>query len=140
MTGTCICGATEITIDARPEFIHDCNCGLCRKTGAAWGYFPSAAVSVKAAASTTYERDDKAAPVVAIHACADCATTTHFTASESYAALHPEVDQVGVNMKLFDPDELIGVEVRYPDGKNWSGTGPFGYRRDPMTVSQDLRW
>ena len=140
MTGTCICGATEITIEDRPAFIHDCNCGLCRKTGAAWGYFPAAAVSITSTGTRVYERGDKKDPTAAIHSCPGCGATTHFTASESYARQHPEADQIGVNMKLFDPDQLTGVEVRYPDGKNWAGTGPFGYRRDSITVSQDLRW
>ena len=38
MTGTCLCGAVTVTVDDRPDYIHDCNCSLCRKAGAAWGY------------------------------------------------------------------------------------------------------
>ena len=140
MTSTCICGSVTITIDARPAFIHDCNCSLCRKTGAAWGYFPSASVSITSSATAAYEREDRAEPMVAIHSCGRCGATTHFTASTSYARSHPEVDQIGVNMKLFDPDDLAGVELRFPDGKGWSGEGPFGYRRDPLTISSNMRW
>ena len=33
--------------------------------------------------------------------------------------------QMGVNMRLFDADFLNGIELRFPDGANWIGTGPF---------------
>ena len=36
----------------------------------------------------------------------------------------------GVNVGLLDEQELSGVELRYPDGKSWSGQGEFGYVRD----------
>jgi len=140
MTGTCICGAFTATVYEKPAFIHDCNCSLCRKSGAAWGYFRTASVSMTSQRTESYVRHDKENPVVAIHSCRECGATTHFTASESYARQNPSVDQIGVNMKLFDPDELQDIEVRFPDGKSWSGNGPFGYRREPMTISSTLPW
>ena len=39
MTGHCLCGAVSVTIDEKPDYINDCNCSLCRKSGGAWGYF-----------------------------------------------------------------------------------------------------
>ena len=140
MTGTCICGAISVRIEAKPAFIHDCNCSLCRKTGAAWGYFPSSSVSMTSQDTDVFVRRDRENPVVAIHSCRACGATTHFTPSASYARQKPSVDQMGVNMKLFEPDELDGVEVRFPDGKGWSGEGPFGYRRDAMVISSSLPW
>ena len=46
MTGKCLCGAVSVTIDRKPDFIHDCNCDLCRKSGASWAYFPNAAAEI----------------------------------------------------------------------------------------------
>ncbi|HRJ01998.1 MAG TPA: hypothetical protein PKV67_14700 [Hyphomonas sp.] len=66
--------------------------------------------------------------------------TTHFALSETFRAANPEADQVGVNMRLFDPDELVSIEVRYPDGKGWDGVHPFGYRREAFTISETSRW
>jgi len=139
MTATCLCGAVSVTIDARPDFINDCNCSLCRKTGGAWGYFPPA--SVDAVGDTvSYSRTDKSAPAVDIHSCAVCGATTHWTRTEAFVAQHQMNDMVGVNMRLFDPDDLAGVEVHFPDGKTWTGQGPFGYRRAAIRIGEETRW
>ncbi|MEE4210601.1 MAG: hypothetical protein V2I43_15210, partial [Parvularcula sp.] len=61
MTGNCLCGTISVTLDRRPDFIHDCNCTLCRKAGAGWGYFPAAAVGV-AGQTISVTRTDKEDP------------------------------------------------------------------------------
>jgi len=37
-------------------------------------------------------------------------------------------------MRLFDSDQLAGVEVRFPDGKVWSGEGEYEYRRETIIL------
>ena len=139
MTGTCLCGAVCVTIDAAPALINDCNCSLCRKSGGAWGYFPP--TSVTATGETVgFVRPDKASPAVEIHSCARCAVTTHWVRTEAFKAQHGVDELVGVNMRLFDPDDLKGVEVHYPNGKDWSGEGPFTYRRTALTISDATPW
>lgn len=139
MTGSCLCGAVSVAIDARPEFVNDCNCSLCRKAGAAWGYFASSSVST-AGPTTSFIRADKATPGVAVHSCARCAATTHFVLTESFKATHAGADVVGVNMRLFDPAELAGVEVRFPNGRDWPGEGPYDYRRPAITLGDGAQW
>jgi len=139
MTNTCACGSVTVTVKRKPDFINDCDCNLCRKSGAAWGYF--AADDVEADGRTiAFARKDKAVPIVEIHSCAVCGSTTHFTLTDAYQAEHPDVDQVGVNMRLFDADQLDGVQVQYPNGSAWSGEGPFEFRREPMTLSSENPW
>ncbi|MBI1339249.1 aldehyde-activating protein [bacterium] len=139
MTSACCCGAVSVTIAAKPDFIHDCNCSLCRKSGGAWGYFPSASVRTRGV-TRSFARADRTTPGVEVHSCVVCSATTHWTLTARFKALNPTADQVGVNMRLFDPDELAGVEVRFPDGKAWSGTGPYGYRRPALTIGPASRW
>ena len=86
MTASCLCGAVSIVIETKPEFINDCNCSLCRKAGAAWGYFPSSAVTTSGN-TVPFVRRDKTAPGVEVHSCASCATTTHFVLTESFKLL-----------------------------------------------------
>ena len=139
MTAYCMCGAVSVTIDAKPEFINDCNCNLCRKVGGAWGYFPSS--SVKTTGKTrSISRRDKKTPGVEVHSCKTCSATTHWVLTKSFREQNPSADQVGVNMRLFNPDELRGVEVRFPNGKDWAGEGPFGYRRAALTLSDSAPW
>ena len=139
MTNTCACGSVTVTVNRKPDYIFDCDCSLCRKSGAAWGYFTSD--EVRADGHTiAFARKDKTVPIVNIHSCAVCGSTTHFTLTDAYRAQHPDLDQVGVNMRLFDAEQLNGVEIQYPNGCEWSGEGPFGFRRKPTTLSSDNPW
>ena len=139
MTGQCLCGAVSVTIKDKPDFINDCNCSLCRKSGGAWGYFASDEVHT-AGGTITAVRSDRATPGVEIHSCKVCATTTHWTLTANFKSLHPNADQMGVNMRLFDHSDLRGVEVRFPDGNEWTGNGPYGYRRAAMIISDQTPW
>jgi hypothetical protein len=139
MTANCLCGAVSVTIEAKPEFIHDCNCSLCRKAGAAWGYFNSTSATITGE-TASFIRRDKKTPGAEVHSCKICAATTHFVLTKSFREQNESADLVGVNMRLFDPEELKGVEVRFPNGRDWPGEGPFGYRRTAMTISDRLRW
>ena len=129
----------SVSIIARPEFIHDCNCSLCRKAGAAWGYFPSASVSVSGS-TRSFSRNDRPAPAVSVQSCKICGCTTHFTLTEAFRVKNPTADQTGVNMRLFDLPDLTGVEVRFPDGARWDGEGPFDYRREPLVIGEPSFW
>jgi hypothetical protein len=60
--------------------------------------------------------------------------------AKSFTDRHGPVDMVGVNMRLFDLRDLQGVEVRFPDGDAWSGNGPFGYRREAVTIGGHPGW
>lgn len=139
MTGTCLCGAVGVTIDAKPDFINDCNCTLCRKSGGAWGYFTASQVLVEGVTSCVM-RTDKADPAAEVHSCRACSTTTHFTMAKSFTQRHGPFDMVGVNMRLFSPDDLEGVEVRFPNGRGWSGEGAFDYRRPSASVDVNTGW
>lgn len=128
MTLECFCGAVQVATTHKPEFVHACNCDLCRKAGARWGYFEPAQVSVMGT-SNSYRRHDKAQPAVDVHFCATCGSTTHFRLTDAAVAMHGDT-MMGVNVGLADEAELAGIELRYPDGKNWSGDGAFGYVRE----------
>ncbi len=58
---TCLCGQVRIEVAKRPDFIHECNCTLCSKSGARWSYFHPSEVSVEGATGK-YSREDKADP------------------------------------------------------------------------------
>lgn len=139
MTGNCLCGAVSVTIDRKPDYVHDCNCTLCRKTGGAWGYFPTAAVTTSGD-TVSFLRRDKANAAAEIQYCPRCGTTTHWTFSASFKEQNEAVDLMGVNIRIFDPSELSGVEIRFPNGKYWPGDGPFEYRREAMTISKSRSW
>ena len=129
---SCLCGQVEISLEERPDFIHECNCTFCAKTGAHWGYFNPAQVTVRGE-SHCYSRADKADPNARVQFCATCGSTTHFVLTDSAVAKFGN-SVMGVNMLLADPLDLAGIELRYPDGKNWSGDGSFAYVSDPRVI------
>lgn len=124
----CLCGQIRVTTDKRPDYIHECNCTLCSKTGARWGYFHPSEVRV-AGAAKGYCREDKDDPAAQIHFCETCGATTHFTLTASAAAKFGDT-LMGVNMRLADEKDLAGIELRYPDGQAWPGHGDFSYVRE----------
>jgi hypothetical protein len=52
-------------------------------------------------------------PWIAFVFCPTC------SASIGWTSLEP-LDRMGVSMRLFDPAELVGVPVRFPNGRDWN--------------------
>lgn len=127
MTLTCHCGDVRLTLAGPPGFINECNCTLCAKSGASWGYFHPSEVGVEGD-TRRYRRADKADPTAEVRFCGVCGATTHFVLTESAVGRFGDT-MLGVNMRLAAEENLKGVEVRYPDGQAWPGFGPFGYVR-----------
>ena len=132
---SCHCGLIRVRLSKRPDFIHECNCSLCRASGARWGYFHPSEVDVEGVAQG-YSRRDKAEPAACIQFCATCGSTTHFTLTEAAAAKFGN-GVIGVNMLLADERDLAGLELRYPDGQAWPGEGEFHYLRPPRILGQE---
>ena len=62
---SCLCGQVRIEIPKRPDFINECNCTLCSKSGARWAYFHPSEVSV-VGTTKGYSREDKEDPAAEI--------------------------------------------------------------------------
>ncbi|MFN0265141.1 aldehyde-activating protein [Tepidamorphus sp. 3E244] len=121
-------------LEKRPDYIHACNCTLCSKSGAHWGYFIPAEVSVEGQTGS-YVRADKPNAGAEIHFCSKCGSTTHFVLTDEAIAQVGNV-VMGVNMRLADEADLAGIELRFPDGRAWSGEGAFGYVREPLVYGE----
>ena len=129
---SCLCGQIAIELTKRPDFIHECNCALCSKTGARWGYFHPSEVSVTGQAAG-YRRDDKDDPNAEVRFCSNCGSTSHFVLTENAVAKFGN-SLVGVNMWLADARDLAGIELRFPDGQGWAGEGDFTYLHEPRIL------
>jgi hypothetical protein len=89
-----------------------------------------------AGVTSGYCRQDKDDPAADVRFCPACGSVTHFTLTESAVALHGN-SLMGVNMRLADEGDLAGLELRYPDGRAWSGAGGFGYVREARIIGED---
>jgi hypothetical protein len=129
-----LCGEVRIETSKRPDFINECNCTLCSKSGARWAYFHPLEVSIEGA-TKGYSRGDKEEPAAEIRFCANCGSTTHFVLTES-AVLKFGNSQMGVNVRLADEKDLAGTELRYPDGRAWPGKGGFSYVQEARIIGR----
>ena len=126
----CHCGNVRLSLEKRPEYVHECNCTACRKTGARWAYLDPSQVKIEGEANA-YCRQDKADPAASFQFCGNCGSSTHWTLTDSAIARYGN-GMIGVNMRLADESDLAGLELRFPNGKAWSGEGPFDYAREPV--------
>jgi hypothetical protein len=130
----CLCGQVRLETHKRPDFINECNCTLCGKSGAQWAYFHPSDVTAQGT-TKGFSRADKEDPAAEVHFCTNCGSTTHFVLTPSAVAKFGNV-QMGVNMRLADEANLAGLELRYPDGRNWSGQGEFVYLREARIIGR----
>jgi hypothetical protein len=127
-----LCGEVRVEISKRPDFINECNCTLCSKSGARWAYFHPSDVGVLGT-TKGYSREDKEDPAAEIRFCAHCGSTTHFILTASAVSKFGNI-QMGVNMRLADEKDLDGAELRYPDGRAWPGKGAFTYVQEARII------
>ena len=129
---SCLCARVSIELEKRAEYIHECNCTWCSKTGARWAYFHPSEVGVEGK-TTSFTRQDKSDPSAEVHFCSSCGSTTHFVLTETAVAKFGN-SLMGVNMWLADPQDLAGLELRFPDGRSWPGEGDFSYLRETRLI------
>lgn len=129
---SCLCGQIRVHALKRPDFIHECNCTLCSKTGARWAYFHPSEVVVEGA-TQGYRRTDKAKPGAEVQFCPTCGSTTHFVLTPEAVAKFGDTLR-GVNLRLADERDLVGLELRFPNGRAWAGEGDFTYVREAQIL------
>jgi hypothetical protein len=113
LTGTCHCGDVEVTIPRAPEKATVCNCSMCRRYGAIWGYYVPRDVEVNAkpGALEGYEWGDKS---IRFMRCVNCGCVTHYDLLVSQG----EDDTMCVNIRMFPPEAIGNVRIRRFDGAN----------------------
>jgi hypothetical protein len=110
LQGSCHCGAVRLTLPSAPEKATSCNCSLCRRTGAIFGYYEFGTVSIEGHPENTEEYiwGDRTLKNIR---CKTCGNTTHWEPLD----LKPGARH-GVNLRNFDPKLLESVPVRRFDG------------------------
>lgn len=109
MEVTCHCGNVSLALDSLPDEVGECNCSICRRYAARWGYFSPQQVQVKLKQKTAfYCWGDK---YVEFHRCDSCGCLTHYVTTEKCAQ-----KMLAVNMRMAENDVLASIPVRKIDG------------------------
>lgn len=135
LKASCHCGAVTVILSRVPEYINQCNCSLCCKSGGAWGYYSPSDVNIDGE-TFGYTRKDMEAPVVQVRFCGICGSTTHWQLTDAFTKSAEKSDVMGVNMNLFRREQLVGAELRFPDGEAWTGEGEYSYCKPAFIISE----
>jgi len=107
--GTCHCGAIHITIEDDPVEASECNCSICRRTGALWTYRSPRQVVVTGGGKGYVQGD----ATLTLWHCPTCGVITHWTPRD------PDYDRMGINLRLFDLVVWETLPRRFVDGASW---------------------
>ncbi|WP_435448295.1 GFA family protein [Vibrio navarrensis] len=110
ITGRCHCGNVELSIPELTEAATSCNCSICSRYGAIWGYFTESDVEVKVgqAGLSSYCYGDK---FINFNRCNECGCITHYTSTKPSPG-----SRLAVNYRMFPPSQASQVKVRLFDG------------------------
>jgi hypothetical protein len=131
----CHCGAVRLTVTPAPVWVLDCNCSICRRTGALWAYSRDILAQTTlemrllqgADKLETYLWNDRE---IGFCRCKACGCLTHHVAMETPNAIR------GVNARMFvgfDPESVTiyrsdnahtGFFWTRPDEPIWPGAQP----------------
>lgn len=107
--GSCHCGTIRLTLRDILVEAAECNCSICRRTGALWHYC-SPRLCDAAGAGEGYIQGDR---MLTLWHCPTCGCVTHWTATD------PGYDRMGVNLRMFDPALWAELPRRLIDGASF---------------------
>ena len=107
--GSCHCGTIRVVIEDDPVDAGECNCSICRRTGALWTYRSPRQVTITGE-GVGYVQGDA---TLTLWHCATCGVITHWSPSD------PGYDRMGINLRLFDPALWEALPRRFIDGASW---------------------
>ena len=107
---TCHCGTIQIRVRQLPRTLTSCNCSICRRYGALWGYYAASSVQIDAPKGSlaTYSFNRRAR---VYHRCKTCGCVTHYTYRQKRAR-----EPIAVNGSNFEPSVIAAARVRRFDG------------------------
>lgn len=106
---SCHCGAVRFAVETAPEDVTDCNCSICRRLGALWGYYQRPQIRFEAdnGPTDTYAWNRR---ILEFHRCRSCGCVTH------WSAVDRAYERMGVNARLMSSEALAQIPVRQFDG------------------------
>ena len=116
-TTSCHCGAVVVEVTRKARKLTRCNCSICRRYGALWGYSQRKSIRVRAEPGAL-ERYAWNGETIEYFRCSTCGCVTHY---ERTAKRKDGSDMAAVNHRNIDDPTLIAdVPIRLLDGaKTW---------------------
>lgn len=108
--GECHCGNIKVKIPNLTDTGTSCNCSICSKYAAIWGYFKRSQVDIEIGkcGARVYSHGDKM--INFIH-CSNCGCITHYESTVD----GPD-ERVAVNYRMFNHSDLEKITIKIFDG------------------------
>jgi hypothetical protein len=108
---SCHCGAVRLEVPRAPRTLTDCNCSICRRYGALWGYCTRKDLRVEAApdALVAYSWGDRQLEFAHCRTCG-CVVFWQSAGAQGCDA------RAAINARMLDPADIADAEVRRFDG------------------------
>ncbi len=108
--GQCHCGNVRLTLSELTPTATECNCSLCSRYGAWWGYFTPQQVTIEVgtAGLNAYRHGDE---MIDFQHCGQCGCITHYTSTDKAPS-----ERVAVNYRMFESDVTLSLKLRHFDG------------------------
>jgi len=116
---SCHCGNVSLSIKQKPKALISCNCSICHRLGALWGYFPpeEITVTIKDSPTRAYQWGDKN---INFQHCPNCGCTTHYIPTKESGR-----EKMAVNFSMVDKAVSDDIAVKHFDGaKTWQFIEP----------------
>jgi len=109
--GSCQCGRVAFELDAKLDYVMECNCSLCRRLGALWHGASDSSVRIAEGADDLklYQFNTMTAKH---YSCRHCGV---------HLFSRPRLDPTrwAVNVRCIDELDISSIPVRRFDGANW---------------------
>ena len=112
-TASCHCGNVQLKIEKMASSISSCNCSICSRYAALWGYHSSEQVLIELGefGLKSYRWGDE---MIDFFACSHCASITHSITLEK-----SKMDRLAINYRMFDLKLYQDLTVNKIDGASW---------------------
>ncbi|MDQ7048930.1 MAG: hypothetical protein Q9M92_05060 [Enterobacterales bacterium] len=110
---SCHCGNVQIKIQHLVAVLHSCNCSICHRYAALWGFHKVAQVFIEVGdfALSRYRWGDE---MIDFYFCSHCGSTTHYLALKK-----SKIDRLAINYRLFEPDIYKDLAIKKIDGASF---------------------
>ncbi|MGI4976008.1 MAG: GFA family protein [Janthinobacterium lividum] len=106
LVAACHCGDVRVEVEGPPSYLNECQCSVCRRYGALWGYYRGDQVRVSGAVEAyTWGQGE-----LEFCRCRRCGCVSHWQMADG------DRSRLAVNGRLFEPGDLEGVPVRQSPG------------------------
>lgn len=109
VNASCHCGGVLLAVTHLPTTVTICNCSICYRLGALWGYFTAADVVITQHSSMN--QYSRGGDELTFHTCSECGCTTHYTNAQKNG-----IQRVVINMRMVEPSITEAIPIRYFDG------------------------